>query len=178
MLFMGGFNLMVINISELQDDASIKGLLYTVEGICFIIGAFIVKRLSEGKNLLKRLILFSGVIALAQLSLFFGDYKIMSLVSFGLFGLGVGCFFPISSTIFQTKIPKEYHGRFFSFRGMFDRVLFQVVLLATGLFLDTIGLKKMVLVFGTLSLSLVLYYALCQSKSFIVLEQVGSKEQM
>ncbi len=165
MLFLGGFNLMVINISELQDDATIKGLLYTAEGICFMLGAFIVKRIADGKDQLKLMLLFTFVVSISQLSLYFADIKIMSLISFGVFGLALGFFFPIAATIFQTKIPKEYHGRFFSFRGMLDRVLFQVVLLGTGLFLDTIGLKNMVLVFGSLSLVLVLYYTVRNSKT-------------
>src|SRR5690606_30437758 len=45
LLFLGGFNLMVINISELQDSSSIKGLIYTAEGIGFMLGAFIVKQI-------------------------------------------------------------------------------------------------------------------------------------
>lgn len=165
MLFLGGFNLMVINISELQDDATIKGLLYTAEGICFMLGAFIVKRIADGKDQLKLMLLFTFVVSISQLSLYFADIKIMSLISFGMFGLALGFFFPIAATIFQTKMPKEFHGRFFSFRGMLDRVLFQVVLLGTGLFLDTIGLKNMVLVFGTISLAIVLYYTVRNSKN-------------
>ncbi|MDF0725632.1 MFS transporter [Cytobacillus sp. S13-E01] len=165
MLFIGGFNLMVINISELQDDVTIKGLLYTAEGISFMLGAFIVKRIVAGKDQLKLMFIFTFIISISQLSLYFADIKIMSLVSFAVFGLALGCFFPIAATIFQTRIPKEFHGRFFSFRGMLDRVLFQVVLLGTGLFLDTIGLKNMVLVFGSISLLLVIYYTLRHLKS-------------
>ncbi|WP_078382738.1 MFS transporter [Sutcliffiella halmapala] len=160
MLFIGGFNLMVINISELQDDQTIKSLIYTVEGICFMIGAFAVKKLSNDNNMVQLMFIFAGLIAVAHLTLFFADMKIMSLVSFGIFGLAVGCFFPIASTIFQTKIPREYHGRFFSFRNMLDRVMFQVVLLGTGLFLDTIGLQMMAIIFGLLSLTLIVMYAL------------------
>ncbi len=151
-LFLGGFNLMVINISETQGDAAIKGLLYTAEGVSFMIGAFFVKRITHLVEPITLMFIFSFVISLAHLSLFFSDVKIMSLISFGIFGFAVGCFFPIAATIFQTKIDKEYHGRFFSFRNMFDRIMFQVVLLGTGLFLDTIGLKYMVIVFGLISL--------------------------
>ncbi|WP_226666651.1 MFS transporter [Metabacillus litoralis] len=164
MLFIGGFNLMVINISELQDDTAIKGLLYTVEGVSFMIGAFFVKKITHLMPPIKLMFIFAFVISFAHLSLFFSDMKIMSLISFGLFGLGVGCFFPIAATIFQTKIPKAYHGRFFSFRNMLDRVMFQVVLLSTGLLLDTIGLKYMVVIFGVVSLSAVTYFALIQSR--------------
>ncbi|MGD7055196.1 MFS transporter [Sutcliffiella horikoshii] len=159
-LFIGGFNLMVINISEIQDDQAIKSWIYTIEGVCFMIGAFAVKRISNDKNMIPLMFLFVTLIAISHLSLYFADIKWMTLFSFGLFGLAVGCFFPIAATIFQTKIPKEYHGRFFSFRNMLDRVLFQIVLLGTGLFLDTIGLQMMAIVFGMLSLTLILIYGL------------------
>jgi hypothetical protein len=43
---------------------------------------------------------------------------------------------------------------------MLDRVMFQIVLLGTGLFLDTIGLQMMALIFGFLSLTLIITYAL------------------
>jgi MFS family permease len=163
-LFIGGFNLMVINISELQHDSSIKGLLYTTEGICFMIGAFIVKRISVNKDLLKLMYSFTITIALAHLSLYFAHIKIASVVSFGLFGLAVGCFFPIVATIFQTKVAKDFHGRFFSFKNMLDRVMFQIVLLGTGLLLDTIGLQWMVVVFGGISLALVFYFIVKNKK--------------
>ncbi|WP_274365650.1 MFS transporter [Paenibacillus thermotolerans] len=157
-LFIGGFNLMVINISELQHDSTIKGLLYTVEGTCFMLGTFLVKRLSFG-TMMQRLVALSAMVGVSHLLLFFADSKPMSLIAFGLFGISVGCFFPIASTFFQTQIPREYHGRFFSFRTMYDRVLFQVVLLCTGLLLDMMGLQHMVLWFGGFSLLLVLYFA-------------------
>jgi Major Facilitator Superfamily len=163
-LFIGGFNLMVINISELQHDSSIKGLLYVTEGICFMIGAFIVKRISINKDLLKWMYSFTMIIALAHLSLYFAHIKIASVVSFGLFGLAVGCFFPIVTTIFQTKVSKDFHGRFFSFKNMLDRVMFQIVLLGTGLLLDTIGLQWMVVVFGSISLVLVFYFIMKNKK--------------
>lgn len=163
-LFIGGFNLVVINISELQDDSTIKGLLYTVEGLCFMLGAFIVKRVSEGKNLINLLISCSLIIAISQMFLYFADMRIPTLITFGLFGLAAGFFFPVSATLFQRQIPKEFHGRFFSFRGMLDRVLFQVVLLTTGLLLDTVGLRIMGIVLGTISLILVGYFAMKQVK--------------
>ena len=47
LLFIGSFNLIVINISEIQDSASIKGLIYTFEGIAFMVGTFAVKYISK-----------------------------------------------------------------------------------------------------------------------------------
>ncbi len=140
LLFIAGFNLMVINISEMQHDPTIKGFIYTIEGVAFMIGAFVIKRLSDHFKPEKLLYFFAVCTAFAHLSLFFSDIKWMALTSFGLFGFSVGCFFPIMSTIFPNESGKKsYHGRLFSFRNMFERVMFQIVLLGTGFFLDTIG---------------------------------------
>ncbi|PYI55697.1 MFS transporter [Paenibacillus flagellatus] len=159
-LFIGAFNLMIINISELQHDSQIKGLLYAVEGISFIAAGFLVKKLGDGGNPLTRLFAFAALVAAALCLLAFADSRLWSMVSFGLFGLAAGCFFPVASTMFQRHIPKPFHGRFFSFRGMLDRVMFQVVLLGTGLLLDTIGLKRMVIGYGVLSFALIALFFL------------------
>ncbi|MFV0944654.1 MFS transporter [Bacillus pacificus] len=162
LLFIAGFNLMVINISEMQHDPTIKGFIYTIEGIAFMLGAFVIKRLSDHFKPEKLLYFFAVCTAFAHLSLFFSDIKWMSLTSFG---FSVGCFFPIMSTIFQTKVEKSYHGRLFSFRNMFERVMFQIVLLGTGFFLDTIGLQYMVLIFGVISL-LIIFISLSKQKQY------------
>ncbi|WP_071458690.1 MFS transporter [Bacillus massilinigeriensis] len=152
LLFIGGFNLMVINISELQDSAVIKGWIYTAEGIAFMTGAFIVKKISSRFSSYQVLFTSSLVIGISQLLLYFADKSVITIVSFALFGFSVGCFFPTAATIFQTKVPKEFHGRFFSFRNMLDRVTFQVVLLLTGFLLDSVGLQLMCVLFGCLSI--------------------------
>ncbi|MCA0150693.1 MFS transporter [Rossellomorea vietnamensis] len=152
LLFIGGFNLMVINISELQDSSAIKGWIYTAEGIAFMTGAFAVKKIGENVSPYKILFAFSFVIGIAQMLLYFATSPVMSVLAFTVFGFSVGCFFPTAATIFQTRIPKEFHGRFFSFRNMLDRLIFQVVLLLTGLLLDLVGLQIMTVLFGCLSL--------------------------
>ncbi|KAF0823629.1 MFS transporter [Cytobacillus firmus] len=152
LLFLGGFNLMVINISELQDSSSIKGLIYTAEGLGFMLGAFIVKQISQKRSPYAILFFFSCIIGLSQLLLYFADVPVLSILAFFIFGFAVGCFFPTAATIFQTRVPKEFHGRFFSFRNMLDRVTFQIVLLLTGFLLDAVGLQIMVVIFGILSL--------------------------
>ncbi|CAN7214971.1 MFS transporter [Rossellomorea sp. LjRoot5] len=152
LLFIGGFNLMVINISELQDSSAIKGWIYTAEGIAFMTGAFAVKKIGENVSPYKILFTFSFVIGIAQMLLYFATSPVMSVLAFTVFGFSVGCFFPTAATIFQTRIPKEFHGRFFSFRNMLDRLIFQVVLLLTGLLLDLVGLQIMTVLFGCLSL--------------------------
>ncbi len=164
-LFIGGFNLMVINISELQNDAQVKGLLYAVEGVSFILAGFLVKWMADRGGLMNRLFLFASIVAASQCLLYFADSKLCALLSFGLFGLAAGGFFPAASTLFQKQIPKAYHGRFFSFRGMLDRVVFQVVLLSTGLLLDSIGLQLMVLLYGVLSFLLVAVFAVREARS-------------
>lgn len=152
LLFIGGFNLMVINISELQDSSAIKGIIYTAEGVGFMLGAFIVKQISVKRSPYSILFIFSFVIGLSQLLLYFADVPVLTIVAFFVFGFAVGCFFPTAATIFQTRVPKDFHGRFFSFRNMLDRIIFQVVLLLTGFLLDAVGLQKMVIIFGALSL--------------------------
>lgn len=155
MLFIGGFNLMVIEISEWHDDASVKGLIYTIEGVAFLLGTFIVKKIADLVDNEKLMSLLASLVAAAHLSLYFSFNEMMTYLSFALFGLAVGCFFPIVATVFQTKVDKSYHGRLFSFRSMFDRILFQIILLLTGLCLDTVGLQTMVLLFGAFSFLLI-----------------------
>lgn len=154
LLFIGGFNLLVMDISELQHSASIKGWIYTTEGTAFMTGAFIIKKISDKFSPYSILFTCSFVIGLAQISLYLADHAVFTLIAFFIFGFSVGCFFPTAATIFQTKVPKEYHGRFFSFRNMLDRITFQVVLLITGFLLDAVGLQLMCVLFGALSVIL------------------------
>ncbi|PFP31378.1 MFS transporter [Bacillus sp. AFS073361] len=151
-LFLGGFNLVVINISELQDSSAIKGWIYTTEGISFMLGAFLIKLISGRTSPYIILFACSFLIGGSQLLLYLADVPVLSVVAFAFFGFSVGCFFPTAATIFQTKIPKEFHGRFFSFRNMLDRVTFQIVLLISGFLLDLIGLKLMCVLFGGISI--------------------------
>jgi len=173
-LFIGGFNLMVINVSELQNDPEIKGWLYAAEGISFIVSGFIVKSLSANGSMMSRLFICSTLIAAAQTLLYFGDTKLGALASFGLFGLAAGCFIPLAGTFFQKQVPNEYHGRFFSFKNMLERVLFQIVLLGIGLLLDTIGLQYMSLLFGALSFTLVIYFFVKEAARTGTKREVGS----
>lgn len=152
LIFLGGFNLVVINISELQDSSAIKGWIYTAEGLAFMSGAFLIKKISYKFSPYKILFASSMLIGFSQLLLYFADQQVLTIIAFLLFGFSVGCFFPTAATIFQTRVPKEFHGRFFSFRNMMDRVFFQVVLLMTGFLLDAVGLQKMSVMFGALSI--------------------------
>ena len=152
LLFLGGFNLLVINISELQDSSAIKGWIYAAEGASFMLGAFFIKRISD-KLSPYRILIFSAILCgLAQTLLYFADIPFITIAAFVIFGFSVGCFFPTASTIFQTNVPKDFHGRFFSFRNMLDRVVFQIVLLLTGFLLDFIGLQLMCVLFGGLTI--------------------------
>lgn len=160
LLFLGGFNLIVINISEIYNDSSVKGLIYTTEGLSFMLGAFLVKRISLKWSPYSILFFFSFLTSIAQMILFFVEIKFLLFLAFAVFGFAIGCIFPTAATIFQTKIPKEYHGRFFSFRNMLDRISFQVVLLGSGFLLDVIGMQKMVFIYGIVSAALTLYFYL------------------
>ncbi len=147
-LFLSGFNLMVIEISQIQHNPGIKGILYTTEGLCVFLGTFLARRFFRERPRLPYLFAITFLIATAHTSLFLANHPVMSVVSFGLFGLSAGMLFPVTTTIFQTDIPSDYHGRFFSIKGMTDNIIFQILMLLTGLFLDTIGFKKMVIGFG------------------------------
>jgi MFS transporter, DHA3 family, macrolide efflux protein len=150
-LFLAGFNLMVIEISDLQDNPGIKGILYTTEGVCVFIGTFLSKKFFRDNPKLSYMFAITFIIATAHTSLYLADHPVMSILSFGLFGLAAGTLFPVVTTIFQTDVPSDYHGRFFSIKGMVDNIIFQALMLLTGLFLDTIGFFNMVIGFGITS---------------------------
>lgn len=170
LLFIGSFNLLVINISELQDSASIKGAIYAAEGIAFMLGTVIVKFIANKWSTGTILFFFAFVIGIAELILVFAASPVLSLTAFAVFGFAVGCFFPTAMTIFQKQMPKAFHGRFFSFRNMLERVMFQVVLLATGALLDLIGLQWMVVVFGIVSLTLTTMFLIQMKQRNIILD--------
>ncbi|MER2008221.1 MFS transporter [Psychrobacillus sp. FSL W7-1457] len=159
-LFLGSFNLIVINISEIQDSSSIKGVIYAVEGVAFMIGTLAIKYIGKRYSTKSILFTFVFVIGLAEISMYFVANPILTLVSFALFGFSIGCFYPTALTIFQKQVPKEYHGRFFSFRNMLDRISFQIVLLSTGAMLDLIGLPYMMVIFGVFSIGLTTIFLL------------------
>jgi MFS transporter, DHA3 family, macrolide efflux protein len=160
LLFLGGFNLLVINISELQDSSAIKGWIYTAEGVSFMIGAFFIKKISDNFSPYKILFGSSLLVGVSQMMLYFADVFAVTIAAFLVFGFSVGCFFPTASTIFQTNVPKDFHGRFFSFRNMLDRIGFQVVLLLTGFLLDFIGLQLMCALYGGLTVIITIVFYL------------------
>lgn len=170
LLFLGSFNLIVINISVMQDSSAIKGLIYTFEGIAFMIGAFVVKFLSNRLNTTTILFTFATLVAFAEFLLYFATSTTITLSSFALLGFSLGCFFPTAMVIFQQQMPKAYHGRFFSFRNMLERVMFQIVLLTAGAFLDIIGLQSMMIIFGCISLSLTAVFYFEMKKRNIIIE--------
>lgn len=171
LLFIGSFNLIVINLSEIQNSPSIKGLVYTFEGVAFMLGAFAVKYISSKWGTTTILFFFATMVAVAEFMLFFAESTVITLAAFAVLGFALGCFFPTAMVIFQKQMPKAYHGRFFSFRNMLERVMFQVVLLSAGALLDIIGLQYMVIVFGVISLSLTILFFIQMKRKNIVLEQ-------
>ncbi|MGE7944930.1 MFS transporter [Lysinibacillus xylanilyticus] len=168
-LFLGSFNLVIMKISEIHQSTTISGLLYTVEGIGFMLGAAGLKLITERVKIGTLLFSLAFIIGSMELMLLLSDIKFFALMTFGIFGFSVGCFFPTTMVIFQKQVPKDFHGRFFSFRNMIDSVIFQVVLLSTGMMLDLIGLSGMGLVFGVISLSLTISFLLYSKKKNVVM---------
>ncbi|WP_432702868.1 MFS transporter [Lysinibacillus sphaericus] len=168
-LFLGSFNLVIMKITEMHASTTISGLLYTVEGIGFMLGAAGLKYIAERVKIGTLLFGLAFIIGIMELMLLLADSTFFALLTFGLFGFSVGCFFPTTMVIFQKQVPKEYHGRFFSFRNMIDSVVFQIVLLSTGMMLDVIGLSGMGIVFGIISLSLTVTFFLFSKKRKVIL---------
>lgn len=168
-LFLGSFNLVIMKISEIHQSTTISGLLYTVEGIGFMLGAAGLKYIADRVNLGTLLFGLAFIIGFMELLLLLADSTFFALLTFGLFGFSVGCFFPTTMVIFQKQVPKAFHGRFFSFRNMIDSVVFQIVLLSTGMMLDFIGLNGMGLVFGIISLSLTISFLLFSKKKNVIM---------
>ncbi|WJY28970.1 MULTISPECIES: MFS transporter [Sporosarcina] len=171
LLFLGAFNLIVINISEIQQSASIKGLIYTCEGVAFMVGSFAVKRIAMKWQTAKILFFFAGMVGVAEFILFFTESQFAVLTAFSLLGFSLGCFFPTAMVVFQKQMPKAYHGRFFSFRNMLERVMFQVVLLAAGALLDIVGMQVMVMSFGMISIGLTAIFYVQMRRRNIDLEE-------
>ena len=157
-LFLASFNLVIMKISQMHNSTSISGLLYTVEGVGFMLGAVAVKYLGIRFKTGTMLFTIALSIGVMQSLLYFSTIEIMSVIIFAVFGFTVGCFFPTTMTIFQKQVPAEFHGRFFAFRNMIDQTLFQVVLLSTGALLDWFGLSITGLVFGLFSLVLTVFF--------------------
>ncbi|QDQ02745.1 MFS transporter [Lysinibacillus fusiformis] len=169
-LFLGSFNLVIMKISEIHESTTISGLLYTVEGIGFMLGAAGLRFISDRVKIGTLLFTLAFVIGAMELMFLFADIAFLALLTFAVFGFSVGCFFPTTMVIFQNQVPKEYHGRFFSFRNMIDSVVFQIVLLSTGMMLDLIGLSGMGLVFGIISLSLTISFLLFSKKKNVIMQ--------
>ena len=123
-----------------------------------MLGAFFVKRFIGSRSPVSVMLSASMVMACTLLSLYFAHYMVPSIIIFAVFGIAAGIFYPLAATLFQTEVEKEMHGRFFSFRGMLDRVLFQTVLVTAGLFLDTLGFQMMVLAFGAASVTVIMAF--------------------
>jgi DHA3 family macrolide efflux protein-like MFS transporter len=152
-LFLGGFNLLVLKFSQIQQTPELMGWIYSIEGASILLVGLITKRLISMRNLVTGSTVFMFLFGLAFVGMSFSESRIMVLASFVMFGCAVAFFFPMVSTLFQIKVPKEAHGRFFSFRGMVDRIMFQIALLATGACLDWFGISTYLLTLAFLTFS-------------------------
>ncbi|KQX48512.1 MULTISPECIES: MFS transporter [unclassified Paenibacillus] len=152
-LFLGGFNLLVLKFSQIQHKPELMGWIYSLEGTSILIAGIFAKRVIGMRNLVTSSTLFMLLFALAFAGMSFSESSYAVLGSFVMFGCAVAFFFPMVSTLFQIKVPKEAQGRFFSFRGMLDRVMFQISLLATGACLDWFGISTFLLTLAILTIS-------------------------
>ncbi|MDD9267937.1 MFS transporter [Paenibacillus sp. GCM10023248] len=151
-LFLGGFNLLVLKFSEIQNKPELMGWIYSLEGTSILVAGLFAKRLIGKRNLVTSSTLFMVLFAIAFAGMSFSESSYAVLGSFVIFGCAVAFFFPMISTLFQIKVPGDVQGRFFSFRGMLDRVMFQVALLATGACLDWLGISPYLVSLAVLTL--------------------------
>ncbi len=157
-IFIAGFNLFIVEISSIQNNPSIKGLLYAVEGISLILSSTFISKRIKNKTRIYCLLGSTFLIVIVQFLLSFSNILLFPIIAFGLFGLSYGVFNPIFNTFSQETIANEYHGRFFAFKSMIDRTLIQISMVSIGLLLDIIGFKKVVITFGFLSFIFVLIF--------------------
>ena len=152
-LFLGGFNLLVLKFSQIQHKPELMGWIYSLEGTSILIAGLFAKRVIGMRNLVTSSTLFMLLFAFSFAGMSFSESSYAVLGSFVMFGCAVAFFFPMVSTLFQIKVPKEAQGRFFSFRGMLDRVMFQISLLATGACLDWFGISTFLLTLAIITIS-------------------------
>ena len=149
----------------------LKDLFIHLKGLHLCSERSLVKYISTKWRTTTILFFFATMVAVAEFMLFFAESTVITLAAFAVLGFALGCFFPTAMVIFQKQMPKEFHGRFFSFRNMLERVMFQVVLLTAGAFLDIIGLQYMVIVFGVISLSMTALFFIQMKRRNIILEE-------
>lgn len=151
-LFLGGFNLLVLKFSQIQHKPELMGWIYSLEGTSILVAGLFAKRLIGMRNLVTSSTVFMVLFAVAFAGMSFSESSFAVLGSFVVFGIAVAFFFPMISTLFQIKVPNDVQGRFFSFRGMLDRVMFQFALLATGASLDWFGISNYLVLLAIVTL--------------------------
>lgn len=151
-LFLGGINLLVLEFSEVQKSPEVMGWIYTVEGTSILLGGLVAKRWIGGRNLVLASTWLVFLFAASEFGMSFAENLYLVLGSFALFGLTVSFFFPVTTTIFQKRLPEHTHGRFFSFRSMIDRTLFFIAIGTTGACLDLMGISGYLIAIGGFTL--------------------------
>ncbi|KGR74193.1 MFS transporter [Ureibacillus sinduriensis] len=159
-IFIAGFNLFIVEISSIQNNSSIKGILYAVEGISLILSSTFISKRVKNINRIYCLLVSSFLIVVVLFLLSFSNILLLPILAFGLFGFAYGIFNPISNTFSQETIPNEFHGRFFAFKSMIDRTLIQISMVSIGFLLDLIRFNKVVITLGFLAFILVLIFTI------------------
>lgn len=175
-LFLGGFNLLVLKFSQIQRTPELMGWIYSIEGTSILIVGLVAKRVIGMRNLVTGSTLCMFLFALAFLGMSFSESRMIVLASYAVFGCAVAFFFPMVSTLFQIKVPSEAHGRFFSFRGMLDRVMFQIALLATGACLDWFGISAYLMALAAVTVAVGILTLLIAKRKAMDVRQMRNRE--
>lgn len=164
-LFIGSFNLLAIEISEFHTLDSLKGVIYTLEGVSILLAGVLLKRLTSswGKW---RILLCGAVLVIISMLLLMIPMMSVQVIAFAIFGFASGLFIPLSNMEAQVRITKDVLGRFFSFKRMIETTVIQFSLIATGALLDIFSLSTVMACYGTLSL-IVLVLAISKNKAYL-----------
>ncbi|TCZ77420.1 MFS transporter [Paenibacillus albiflavus] len=176
-LFLGGMNLFILSLSEIQHDPGLMGYLYAVEGTTILVVGLFVRRVIGKANIILATSFLLCVIAIGQYTMSFVDHRWTVLLGFGIFGSMVAFFFPMVTTIFQNRVPQQTQGRFFAFKEIVDRILMQVSILATGASLDLFGTSTYLIMIAGLTLLTALFTLSQTLRHKLDVRQYAAREQ-
>lgn len=155
-LFIGGFNLFAIELSEAQNFDSLKGIIYAVEGSSILLAGVFMRKITAKWG--KSNVLFLGsTMVIGSMLLLLLPIMSVQIAAFAIFGFASGIFIPLSNMEAQVHISKEALGRFFSFKRMIETTVIQCSLIFSGLLLDLASFQVLMGLYAALSIVCVAY---------------------
>ena len=146
-LFIGGFNVFAIELSEAHHFDGLKGIIYAVEGTSILIAGLAMKKLAQRMS--KPALLFGGaMLVIGSLIILIIPLMPVQMIGFAVFGFAGGLFIPLSNTEAQVRISKDALGRFFSLKRMIETSVLQLSLIFTGIILDVSSFQTLMIMYA------------------------------